>query len=144
MWKEVPSRGTNSVWHSSLSSKWDGRKGFKTSVQETEPVEEQEVKRGQRPSEFVMQKATPKGIHVIGDSKQTLGEKGLVQQSNNTAFPQPTKLMEYPQEVEEYGVELAVPAARGRRCSKLTQIGTERPRGQALLGGEFVLSMKVT
>jgi hypothetical protein len=52
--------------------------------------------------------------------------------------------MEYPQEVEEYGVELAVPAARGRHCSKLTQIGTERPRGQALLGGEFVLSTRVT
>lgn len=42
MWKEVPRRGTNSVWHSSLS-KWDGRKGLKTRVQETEPGEEQEV-----------------------------------------------------------------------------------------------------
>lgn len=65
-------------------------------------------------------------------------------ESGPESAKKPTKLMGYPQEVEEYGVELAVPAARGRRCSKLTQIGTERPRGQALLGGEFVLSMKVT
>lgn len=52
--------------------------------------------------------------------------------------------MECPQEVEECGAELAVAAARGRHCLKLTQTGTERSRGQVLLGGEFVLSTRVT
>lgn len=52
--------------------------------------------------------------------------------------------MECPQEVGECGAELAVAAARGRHCLKLTQTGTERSRGQVLLGGEFVLSTRVT
>lgn len=51
----------------SVSSKWDGRKVFKTSMQEIKPVGEQGGRRGQRPCDCVMQKATPKGMHVVGD-----------------------------------------------------------------------------
>uniref|UniRef100_A0A2K5HG16 Myotubularin phosphatase domain-containing protein n=1 Tax=Colobus angolensis palliatus TaxID=336983 RepID=A0A2K5HG16_COLAP len=67
-------------------------------------------------------------------------------ESGPESAKKPTKLMEFPQEMEEEEevMELVVAAARKLHSLKLTRIGTEKSRGQVLPGGEFVLLTRVT